>query len=111
MYHPRLRFLFSLLFVVLLCSSAQATTNLLITVQDSIDNTTLPHATVFVNGANFALTNNNGQAYLTHHGVVNQDIKVAMSGYNDWEQIVDMNATTLLVNLSRKTLTLKVEPL
>jgi Carboxypeptidase regulatory-like domain len=108
MYHPRLRFLFSLLLVVILCSSAQATTNLLITVQDSIDNTTLPHATVFVNGANFALTNNNGQAYLTHAGVVNQDIKVAMSGYNDWEQLVDMNATTLLVNLSRKTLTLKV---
>jgi len=109
MYHPRLRFLFSLLFVVLLCSSAQATTNLLITVQDSLDNTTLPHATVFVNGANFALTNNNGQAYLTHQGVANQDIRVSMSGYSDWEQIVDMNATVLLVNLSRQTLTLKVD--
>jgi Carboxypeptidase regulatory-like domain len=108
MYHPRLRFLFSLLFVVLLCSSAQATTNLLITVQDSLDNTTLPHATVFVNGANYALTNNNGQAYLTHQGVSNQDIMVAMSGYNNWEQNVDRNATTLLVNLSRKTLTLTV---
>ncbi|MGA2918933.1 MSCRAMM family protein [Methanoregula sp.] len=108
MYQHRLRFLFSLLCVVLLCSSAQATTNLLITVQDSLDNTTLPHATVFVNNANFALTNNNGQAYLTHAGVVNQDIRVSMDGYSDWEQIVDMNATTLLVNLSRKTLTLKV---
>ncbi len=109
MYNPRPRFLFSLLLVLLLCSSAQATTNLLITVQDSLDNTTLPHATVFVNGANFALTNNNGQAYLTHPGVANQDIMVSMDGYNDWEQLVDMNATTLLVNLSRKTLTLKVD--
>ncbi|MGA2121032.1 MAG: carboxypeptidase-like regulatory domain-containing protein [Methanoregula sp.] len=108
MYNPRPRFLFSLLLVLLLCSSAQATTNLLITVQDSLDNTTLPHATVFVNSANFALTNNNGQALLTHAGLSNQDIKVSMSGYNDWEQIVDMNTTTLLVNLSRKTLTLKV---
>ncbi len=69
MYNPRPRFLFSLLLILLLCSSAQATTNLLITVQDSLDNTTLPHATVFVNGANFALTNNNGQVYLTHPGV------------------------------------------
>jgi hypothetical protein len=108
MYHPRLRFLFSLLLVVLLCSSVQATTSLLITVQDSIDNTSLPHATVFVNGANYALTNNNGQAFLTHQGVSNQDIRVVMSGYNDWEQVVSMNATTLLVNMSRKTLTLKV---
>ena len=108
MYNPRNRFLFSLLLVLLLCSSAQATTNLLITVQDSLDNTTLPHATVFVNGANFALTNNNGQALLTHPGLSNQDIKVSMSGYNDWEQIVDKNTTALLVNLSRKTLTLKV---
>jgi hypothetical protein len=108
MYNLRPRFLFSLLLVLLLCSSAQATTNLLITVQDSLDNTTLPHATVFVNGGNFALTNNNGQALLTHSGLSNQDIKVSMSGYNDWEQIVDMNTTILLVNLSRKTLTLKV---
>jgi hypothetical protein len=108
MYHPRFRFLFSLLLVVLLCSSVQATTSLLITVQDSIDNTSLPHATVFVNGANYAMTNNNGQAYLTHQGVSNQDIRIAMSGYTDWEQVVDMNATTLLVNMNRKTLTLKV---
>ena len=109
MYNLHPRFLFSLLLVLLLCSSAQATTNLLITVQDSLDNTTLPHATVFVNGANFALTNNNGQVYLTHAGVANQDIMVSMSGYNDWEQTVDMNATVLVVNLNRKTLTLKID--
>ena len=65
MYHHRLRFLFSLLLVVLLCSSVQAT-DLLISVQDSLDNTTIPHATVFVNGANYALTNNNGQVLLSY---------------------------------------------
>jgi len=106
MYHHRLRFLFSLLLVVLLCSSVQAT-DLLISVQDSIDNTSIPHATVFVNGANYALTNNNGQVLLTA-GTANQDIKISMDGYTDWEQIVDMNTTMLMVNLTRKTLTLTV---
>ena len=64
MYEHRSRFLFALLFVLLLCSSAQATTSLLITVKDNIDNSTLSHATVFVNGANYARTNANGQVYL-----------------------------------------------
>jgi len=109
MYEHRSRFLFALLFVLLLCSSAQATTSLLITVQDNIDNSTLSHATVFVNGANYARTNANGQAYLTHSGLTDQEIKVSMSGYNDWSQTVSKNATVLKVNLSRKTLTFTVD--
>jgi hypothetical protein len=108
MYDHRSRFLFALLFVLLLCSSAQATTNLLITVKDTIDNSSLSHATVFVNGANYARTNANGQVYLTHSGLTDQEIKVSMSGYNDWSQTVSKNTTVLLVNLSRKTLTFKV---
>jgi hypothetical protein len=109
MYEHRSRFLFALLFVLLLCGSAQATTSLLITVQDSIDNSTLSHATVFVNDANYARTNANGQVYLTHSGLNDQEIKVSMSGYNDWSQTVSKNATVLRVNLSRKTLTFKVD--
>jgi hypothetical protein len=105
---PRYRLLFALLCVILLCSAVQATTNLQISVQDSIDNTSLPHATVFVNGGNYALTNNNGQAYLIHTGLNDQLIRVSMSGYDDWEQSVGKNVTSLWVNLSRKTLTLKV---
>jgi hypothetical protein len=108
MYEHRSRFLFAILFVLLLCSSAQATTSLLITVQDNIDNSTLPHATVFVNGANYARTNANGQVYLTHSGLTDQEIKVSMSGYNDWSQTVSKNATVLRVNLSRQTLTFSV---
>jgi hypothetical protein len=108
MYHHRLRFLFSLLLVVLLCSSVQAT-DLLISVQDSLDNTSIPQATVFVNGANYALTNNNGQVLLSYAGVTDQDIKVSMGGYSDWEQVVDVNTTLLRVNLTRKTLTLTVD--
>ena len=42
-------------------------------------------------------------------GVTDQDIKVSMGGYSDWEQVVDVNTTTLLVNLTRKTLTLTVD--
>jgi hypothetical protein len=108
MYHHRLRFLFSLLLVVLLCSAVQAT-NMLISVQDNLDNTSIPQATVFVNGVDYALTNNNGQVLLTYPGVTDQDIKVSMAGYSDWEQLVDVNTTTLLVNLSRRTLTLTVD--
>ena len=109
MYEHRSRFLFALLFVLLLCSSAQATTSLLITVKDNIDNSTLSHATVFVNGANYARTNANGQVYLNHSGMNDQDIKVSMSGYDDWSQTVNENATVLLVNLSRKTLSFTVD--
>ena len=105
--YPRPRFLFAILLLLLLCSSAQATTSLLITVQDSIDNVTLSHATVYVNSANYARTNSLGQALLTHSGLNDQEIRVSMSGYNDWSQTVSKNTTALLVNLSRKTLTFK----
>ena len=63
MYQSRIRFLFVLLCLVLFCSAAQAT-NLLITVQDSVDNSTIPHATVFLNGVNVGLTNSAGQFLL-----------------------------------------------
>jgi hypothetical protein len=107
MYSQRHRFLFALLCVILLCSSVQAT-NLLISVQDNIDNSTISHATVFLNGGNIARTNNLGQVYLTHSGQNDLDIRVSMTGYNDWENAVGRNETSILVNLSRKTLTLKV---
>jgi len=105
MYRHKIRFLFAALLVLLLfLTPAQATTTLLITVQDSIDHSPLSHATVFVNGANYARTNTLGQAYLTHTGLNDQSIMVSMAGYDDWDQEVDKNTTTLLVNLSRKTL-------
>lgn len=109
MYPRRIRFFFAALLVfLLLLTPAQATTNLLITVQDSIDKSPLPHATVFVNGANYARTNALGQAYLTHSGLNDQEIAVSMSGYDDWKQTVSKNETVLLVNLSRKTLSFTV---
>jgi len=104
---PRYRLLFALFCVFLLCSTAQGT-DLTIFVKDTIDNTSIPQATVFVNGANYARTNNNGQAYLTHNGLNDQLIRVSMSGYDEWEQTVGRNISTLYVNLSRKTLTLTV---
>lgn len=107
MYRYRSRLLFALLCLVLLCSAAQAT-DLQITVRDSIDNVTIPHATVFVNGADYARTNTNGQFLLVHNGLNDQLIRVSTAGYDDWQQTVAKNETTLLVNLSRKALTLKV---
>ncbi len=107
MYRVRSRLLFALLCLVLICSAVQAT-DLQITVLDSIDNVTIPHATVYVNGQNYALTNNNGQFLLVHNGLNDQRIRVSMTGYDDWEKTVPKNATAVLVNLTRKALTLTV---
>ena len=107
MYSQRHRFLFALLCVILLCSSVQAT-NLQIAVQDNIDNSSVSSATVFLNGGNIARTNTLGQAYLTHSGLNDLQIMVSKTGYDDWVKTVSRNETALLVNQSRKTLTLKV---
>jgi hypothetical protein len=107
MYRQRNRFLFALLCTLLLCNSAQATI-LQISVQDSIDNSTIPHATVFLNGDNYARTNNYGQVVLNHSGLNDQLIRVSMTGYEDWEKLVAKNETSVLVTLSRKSITLKI---
>jgi hypothetical protein len=107
MYRFFSRLLPALLCLFLLCSAVQAT-DLQITVRDSIDNTLIPSATVFVNGADYARTNNNGQFLLTHNGLNNQRVRITMNGYNDWENVVLNNETVLLVNLSRKVVSLKV---
>ena len=108
MYRYRSRLLFALLCVLLLCCAAQAT-DLQITVLDSIDNVTIPHATVFVNGVDSARTNNYGQFLLVHNGLNDQYIRIAMIGYDDWQQTIPKNATFVLANLSRKALTLTVK--
>jgi len=107
MFRRKNRFLFALLCTLLLCSFAQATI-LQITVQDSIANSTIPHATVFLNGDEYAKTNNNGLAFLNHSGLNDLLIRVSMTGYEDWEKLVGKNETSVFVNLSRKNLTLKV---
>ena len=107
MYGTKFRFLFTLLFVILFCSAAQATT-LQITVLDSLDNSSVSHATVFVNGINQGRTTNTGEFSYPNDNSNNLDIRVSMTGYDSWEQIVDRNATALLVNLTRQTLTLKI---
>ncbi len=107
MYRQKNRFLFALLCTILFCSIAQATI-LQISVQDSIDNSTIPQAMVFVNGENFGRTNNYGLVFLNHSGVNDQRIRVSMTGYDDWEKLVAKNETSVLVNLSRKILTLKI---
>jgi hypothetical protein len=107
MYRQRNRFLFTLLCILLLCSYVQATV-LQITVKDSIDNSTIPRATVFLNGENYARTNNNGQVFLNHSGFEDPRILVSMTGYDDWEKQVDKNVTSILVNLSRKSIRLDV---
>jgi len=106
MYNHRIRFLFVLLCLGMLCSAVQAT-NLLVTVQDSIDNTTVPHATVYLSGANVGLTNNAGQ-FLLQSGQGDLNLRVSMDGYDDWSKTVSSNVTTLSVTLVRRTLALNV---
>ncbi len=108
MYSHKNRLLFALLCITVLFSAVQANT-LLVTVQDSFDNSTIPHASIFLNGADYARTNNNGQALITHNGLNDLDIRVSMLGYDTWETMVSKNATNLLVNLTRQSLTLKVD--
>jgi len=106
MYQHRFRFLFVLLCLIALCSSVQAT-NLLISVQDSLDNTTVPHATVYLSGANVGVTNNAGQ-FLLQSGQGDLSLRISMDGYDDWADIVSGNTTSLSVTLNRKTLYLNV---
>ena len=107
MYRQRHRILLALLWIILLCSSVQATI-LQITVQDSLDNSTISRATVFLNGVSFAKTDNSGQVLLNHSGLSDPLIKISMAGYDDWEKTVAKNETAILVNLSRKNVTLNV---
>lgn len=108
MYRYRSPFLLLLLCLLLLCSAAQATVDLQITVRDSIDNTSIPNAVVYVNGQDFARTNNNGQYFLTHNGQNDQRIRISVVGYSDWENIVPRTQELLIVNMSRKAVTLTV---
>jgi len=102
----RIRFLFALLCILAFCGAVQAT-NLLITVQDSLDNTSIPHATVYLNGANVGLTNNAGQ-FLLQSGQGDFNLLVSMDGYDDWSEVVSSNTTALSVTLNRRSLLLNV---
>ena len=106
MYHHRIRFLFVLLCLLVFCSAVQAT-NLLITVQDSIDNTTVSHATVYLSGANVGMTNTAGQ-FLLQSGQGDLNLRISQDGYDDWSNTISGNVTTLSVTLVRRSLTLNV---
>jgi len=101
------RSLFALLFAILLCGAAQATI-LELTVLDNVDNTSVTHATVFIDGTNMGRTNNLGQFYVTHSDINDIMLRVSMAGFDDWSNIVKSNVTDLTVNLSRKSLKLNV---
>ena len=106
MYSSRIRFLFALFCIIAFCSAVQAT-NLLITVQDSLDNTSIPHATVYLDGVNVGLTNNAGQ-FLLQSGQGDLNLLITMDGYDDWAGTASGNATSLSVTMNRRTLYLNV---
>ncbi|OPY38946.1 MAG: PEGA domain protein [Methanoregula sp. PtaU1.Bin051] len=108
MYKHLYRILPALLLLILLCGSAQAT-DLQVTVQDVLDNTTIPQATVYLDNVNIGRTTSSGTILITHSGIADLDLRVTKVGYEDWEDTVGMNVTSLLVNMTRKTLVLKVQ--
>jgi hypothetical protein len=107
MSHPRIRLLFVLLTLVVLCGAAQAT-NLQITVLDSVDNTTISHATVYLSGSNIGMTSNAGQ-FLLESGQGSLALRVSKDGYYDWAGTVAGDTTDLMVILDRESLVLKVD--
>jgi len=107
MYRYKTRFLLTLLCILIFCSAAQATI-LQISVQDSFDNISISHATVFLDGSNLGRTSNTGQYSITHSGLNDLNLRVSMEGYDDWTQTVIKNETLVLANMNRKTLALKV---
>ncbi len=106
MNSSRIRFLFALLCIIAFCGAVQAT-NLLITVQDSLDNSTIPHATVMLNGVNVGMTDNAGQ-FLIQSGQGDLNLLISMHGYEDWSGIVGGNVTNLSVTLNRQSLVVNV---
>ncbi|MCX6687144.1 MAG: carboxypeptidase regulatory-like domain-containing protein [Methanoregula sp.] len=107
MYKYLIRFLSILLFVIVICGTVQAT-NLQVTVQDSLDNTSISQATVYVDGANMGRTTSAGMFAFVHSGLSDLDLRVTKSGYDEWENTLASNLTSVLVNMTRKTLVLKV---
>ena len=105
MYGHRTRFLFALLGILIFCSAAQATT-IQITVLDSLDNTSLSHAAVFLDGSNLGWTTNNGQFFFVQSGLYDLNLRIVMSGYDDWAQTVPKNETAVIVSMNRKSLKL-----
>ncbi|MCX6689052.1 MAG: carboxypeptidase-like regulatory domain-containing protein [Methanoregula sp.] len=108
MYRYRIRFLLSLLCIIIFCSAVQATI-LQINVQDSLDNSSISHATVFLDGADLGRTNNNGQFVISHSGLNDLNIIVSQTGYDDWSKIVIKNETSVIAYMNRKSLTLNVK--
>jgi hypothetical protein len=105
MYKYLFRFLSVLLFVILICGTAQAT-NLELTVLDSLDNTPISHATVFVDSVNLGRTTTNGQFSIPRLVAKDINLRISLTGYDDWSDVVLSNVTSLTVNLSRKSLAL-----
>jgi hypothetical protein len=101
------RFLSALLLLILLCSAVQATT-LQVTVQDSVDNTIIPQATVYLDNVNMGRTTGAGTFFLVHDGLDDKILRITKNGYEDWENTIARNLTSVLVNMTRKTLVLKV---
>jgi hypothetical protein len=100
------RLVFLFLCLLLLVSLTGAQTLSVSVFEKSGNITPVPYASVFVNGALAGKTGTDGIFTFSHPGTDALDIKVLKPGYEAWEDRVGKAETGVLVQISKKPLTL-----
>ncbi|RXE55741.1 hypothetical protein ABH15_05780 [Methanoculleus taiwanensis] len=94
--------------VLFVCGSAQAT-HLQITVLDEATSVGLSDVSLYVDGDYVGMTGSNGLFSYTHSMSESYRLKATRSGYNDWVGLVGGSASSVLIEMSRKSEVLAVD--
>ena len=103
------RLIFLVLCLLLLAGGAQAATLYVNVFEKTTNVTAIPYASVFVNGALAGKTGTDGIFTFTHPGTSPITVKVMKPGYDSWEDDVGMAESSILVQLRKKELVLKID--
>ncbi len=94
--------------VLLVCCSAQAAV-LQITVLDEATSVALSDVSLYIDGDYIGMTGSNGLLSYTHSASESYRLKATKSGYGDWVSLVEDSASSVLVEMSRKSEVLAVD--
>ena len=103
------RLIFVVLCLLLIAGGAQAATLYVNVFEKTTNVTAIPYASVFVNGALAGKTGTDGIFTFTHPGTSPITVKVMKPGYESWEDDVGMAESSILVQLRKKELVLKID--
>ncbi len=103
------RLIFLVLCLLLIAGGAQAATLYVNVFEKTTNVTAIPYASVFVNGALAGKTGTDGIFTFTHPGTSPITVKVMKPGYESWEDDVGMAESSILVQLRKKELVLKID--